>query len=274
MAQIICIAAPLAETGKTVAAVNLSAAFAVFEKKTLVVDCCPENNCLFGTLIEPPVDPPGLADLLAGEGTDMPAGLVPTRLEHLEILPAGSGLTRAVNGAKDPQEAGMRLCRAILSQAREFDFAVIDTPTAFSTLTEAALCASDELLIPLRVDPAGAEYIEEGLLYIRRLLEKIARLRREGRTRIRFAGILINCCDDRVEAEALLGPGFFEKIRKICLQLCIPEDPRLHEAFWFGKPAVCHDIKSPGACAFLDLASLWTGADETSKAEKEEDLQP
>ncbi|MFP4160064.1 MAG: ParA family protein [Desulfobacterales bacterium] len=274
MARTLCIAAPIADTGKTVAAVNLSAAFAVFEKNTLLVDCCPENGCLFGGKIEPPADPPGLADVLALRDADLSGFIVKTRLDFLHILPAGSGLDRAVSAAPDERQALSDLCNAVSAQAQGYDYAVIDTPTASLALTEAALCAADELLIPLRVDPAGAEYIEEGLSYIKKLLETAARMRKEGRTAIRSAKILLNCCDDIVEAEALLGREFFDRIRGICLNICIPDDFRLHEAFWFGKPVVCHDIKSSGAYAFLDLAALWAGEDETVKTEKQEDLQP
>ncbi|MFP4160185.1 MAG: ParA family protein, partial [Desulfosalsimonas sp.] len=273
MARIICIAAPVAGTGKTVAAVNFSAALAVFEKNTLLVDCCPENGCLFGAKVEPPANPSGLADVLSSGDEDLSLFLEATRLDYLKILPAGTGLKQAVNHSGGADSAADLLGRTILSQAHDYDFIVIDTPTGVLPLAEAGLCAAEELLIPLRVDPAGAEYIEQGLFHIKGLLEKTARLKQEGRAQIRSATIVINCCDTRTEAEALLGPEFFKKIDGISLEVCIPEDSRLHEAYWFGKPAVCHDIASPGATAFLELAARWIRADQTGKTQQK-DLQP
>ncbi|MBS3809581.1 MAG: ParA family protein [Desulfobacterales bacterium] len=274
MTKILCIAAPLSDTGKTVSAINLSAAFAVFEEKTLLVDCSQDNSSLFGAVVKPPTDPPGLADALIEPDRNSFADLLlHTRLEYLQVLAAGKGLEQAAADLSD-MEYGRRQFSEMLSvQAKEYEFVILDTPTNLFQVTELALCSADELLIPVRVDPGGAEYIEEGLAHIRQMLEKIARLRRENKTNIRFAGILINCCDDQVEAEALLGPDFFSRIQNICLPVCIPEDPRLHEAYWFGKPAVCHDIASPGAGAFLDLASRWTGAGEKFKADEKE-FQP
>lgn len=274
MTRIISIAAPLSDTGKTVSAINLSAALAVFEKKTLLVDCSQDNSGLFGAVAKPPFDPPGLADALAEPDKHSFADLLlPTRLEYLQVLAAGSGLEQAAADLSSMEHGQRQFSEMLSVEAKEFEFVVLDTPTILSQVTELALCYADELLIPVRVDPAGAEYIEEGLVHIRQMLEKIARLRRENKTNIGFAGILLNCCDDHVEAEALLGPDFFSRIQNICLPVCIPEDPGLHEAYWFGKPAVCHDIASPGAYAFLDLASRWAGAGEKFKADEKE-FQP
>ena len=269
MARIICIAAPLADTGKTTAAINLSAAFAVFEQKTLLVDCAPDNRCLLGSVIEPPAHASGLARALQ-QREDVARYCVPTRLEFLRVLPAGQNLDQAINDPAAAAQAGQWFSEMLCAQAREYDVIVLDTATALNGMLAQALCNADELLIPMCIDLPAGQHMDTGFAALRQLLEKAARLRKAEKTELRVSGILLNCCDNTLEAEALLGPGTFEQIRHACLPVSIPEDRRLHEAYWLGKPAVCHDIAAPGAQAYLDLAALWGRARRKSKAEEKE----
>ena len=59
-------------------------------------------------------------------------------------------------------------------------------------------------------------------------------------------------------------------LARVFLPVCIPEDIRVHEALILGKPVVCHDIASPGASAFLELANLWAGMKPIAAGDKEE----
>ena len=104
MTTTICIAAPMKASGTTTISVNLAAALAALDQKTLLLDCDPRNRCLAAVVVDPLMDGPGLAQILL-QDMNPEACLHPTRMEHLQILPAGRGLD------SDAQGGGRGTCR-------------------------------------------------------------------------------------------------------------------------------------------------------------------
>ena len=263
MTKIFCIAAPAAGAGKTTVSVNLAAAFAALDQNTLLVDCDARNRCLEAAVIDPPADAPGLDRVIADAG-DAVNFMVPTCIEHFRVLAAGPGPGRA---ATDP---GRNVLSEIAGQ--DLDVMVVNAPANPGALMQEAVCCADVLILPVRLDLEAAGNIFGLLETYKKFLEQVAALRQKVSAGPSSVRILINGCDDTAEAEALLGPEVFEAIAQLCLPVCIAEDERLHEAMVFGKPVVCHDIVSPGAVAFLELAVLWTDIEEIRMEEKKDQI--
>ncbi|MCF8028087.1 MAG: ParA family protein [Desulfobacteraceae bacterium] len=263
MTKIFCIAAPAAGAGKTTVSVNLAGAFAALDQNTLLVDCDVRNRCLEAAVIDPPADAPGLDRVIADAG-DAANFMVPTCIEHFRVLAAGPGLGRAAIGP------GRNVFSEIARQ--DLDVMVVNAPEKSGALMEAAICGADVLILPVRLDLEAAGNISGLLETYKNFLEPVAALWQNNPAGASTARLLINGCDDAAEAEALLGPEVFEAIARLCLPVCIAEDERLHEAMVFGKPVVCHDIISPGAAAFLELAVLWTDIEEIRMEEKKDQI--
>jgi chromosome partitioning protein len=252
MAKIICIAAPMAGSGRTTAAVNLAASFAALELDTLLMDCDPLNRCLSAAVIDPPADAPGLSQILSAKA-EPEACCFSTRLAHLKILPAGQNLWQTIANPELMPLNPVGFEKLTGLDKSSWDIIVLDSSAIFSPMVQWAAYVSDVLIIIVRLDAQSADFVEDILRSSRCMIKNIIEFSPRNSTIPKTAKIVINGCDDLRQAEALLGPELFDQLSPYFMPTCIPDDQRLHEATVFGKPAICHDIKSPGAMAFLKL---------------------
>ena len=102
MGKIITIAGQKGGTGKSVTAVNLAASFALFEKKTLLIDCDPQGCSTQWSGISNKDYNCDISYILSGRAKVVEA-IVTTQLDYLDIMPAGFTLFQvALKIAKNP----------------------------------------------------------------------------------------------------------------------------------------------------------------------------
>ena len=87
MAQILCIANQKGGVGKTTTAVNLSAALAVSEKRTLLVDCDPQGNATSGIGIDKTSIDRTLYHGMLGE-SPVQSLIVDSEIDSLKVIPS------------------------------------------------------------------------------------------------------------------------------------------------------------------------------------------
>jgi chromosome partitioning protein len=230
--------------GKTTTAVNLAAAFAVAEQRTLLVDLDPQANAssAFGLA----QSEAHVYDVLIGSCV-MKDVIRPTELEWLHVAPAGPDLVGAEVELVSALARERRLENALGDLRNDYALVVIDCPPSLGLLTLNALTASTSVVVPLQAE----YYALEGLA---RLLDTIERVRQVLNPGLTVEGVLLTMVDPRNNLSGQVVREVREHFGDRVFATEIPRNVRLSEAPSFAKPALLYDGRSKGAVAYLQLA--------------------
>ena len=205
--------------GKTVTAVNVAAILATeYGQRVLLIDADPQANATQSLL--PPGEYDTLARLLAMPDAYYGALLYHSSIRGLDIVPADDDL-------RDAMEEG-----------DAYDCIVIDCPPALSPACAAAIAASTDVVIPIKVDAYSVRGMNE-------LTAQIDRLR-SIYPDVHVAGCLPTMWyrSDTVEqGERLLR----EQAPVHVFASHIRRSPKVDESTWTGEPVVSWSPRSAAA---------------------------
>ena len=246
MAKIICIANQKGGVGKTTTAINLSAALAVSERRTLIVDCDPQGNATTGMGLDKSEMTRTLYHGLIGSASAKEL-IWDSEIETLKIIPSRVELIGfEIEMMPHPDREGC-LKRLLKEVDADFDYIIIDCPPSLSLLTVNAMMAADAVLITLQCE----FYALEGL---GQLLQTVKRIKQQLNPNLDIVGILLTMYDKRTNLSRQVAEDAEKYFKSLVFQTAIPRNVRLGEAPSFGKPILLYDATSTGAESYLSLA--------------------
>ncbi|HRX82255.1 MAG TPA: AAA family ATPase, partial [Pirellulaceae bacterium] len=143
MARIVCVANQKGGVGKTTTAVNLAVGLAKAGRETLLVDLDPQCNATTSFGKTPAKRHPLVLRQPLRES------LRETATKGLTLLPG----SRSFQDADTLEQGEADAIRSHLSGGvNAYDFVFIDCPPSLGRLTEAALTASTEVLMPIQCE--------------------------------------------------------------------------------------------------------------------------
>ncbi|MBP90033.1 MAG: chromosome partitioning protein ParA [Planctomycetaceae bacterium] len=237
MTRIVCIANQKGGVGKTTTAGNLAVGTAKSGNQSLLVDLDPQCNSTTAFGVSP-----GEAHPLVQQ-QPLHESIVQTTNKRLDLLPG----SRSFNDTSQLEQSDLMSVHDHLEGGvSSYDFVFIDCPPSLGRLTEAALTASTEVLMPIQCEYFAMEGLTQMIQVIRRVM-------REESNSLEFGGILLTMYDPALQLTHEVDEEVRDFFGDIVFDTVIPRDVAVSEAPSHGLAAIDYAPRSVGARAYIEL---------------------
>ena len=246
MGKVIAVANQKGGVGKTTTAVNLSAGVGQLGKKVLLIDLDPQGNATSGYGVDKRQVEISSYDLLVGSQSAESA-VLHTEFKNVDLIPSSMDLAGAEIELSGLEHRDSKLRRAIAPIADGYDYIFIDCPPSLELLTLNALCAADQVLIPVQCEYYALEGLSDLMVTLRAVKKRL-------NPSISIFGVLLTMYDGRTNFSAQVAEEVRRHFPGKVFAAAIPRNVRLSEAPSHGMPVCAYDKFSRGAAAYDAVA--------------------
>ncbi|HPF40144.1 MAG TPA: AAA family ATPase [Phycisphaerae bacterium] len=243
--------------GKTTVTINLAACLAREGRRTLAIDLDPQSHLALGLAVPEEQIESSVTDMLRTNPEQVDLSRFTWQISsNFDLIPSRTDLSALERESANDGQRERRL-QAVLESVRDkYDFIILDTPPTIGFLTETALYAADEVIVP----------VDTGYFSLHGLSKQMETLRkvRSAWNKPLTMRILANHYDVRTKLAREILAELRKRHGDAMFTTFINFNTKLKESASLGQPITEYDPASSGCRDFVrfarELISLSTPA--------------